>query len=154
MFQSNCLSEQQKGVLEDLFFSTLTVREVLEKWQVDRWVYCKWLTEELFSLEFTRTLELLRLESKLVLARYSSQIAAKMVSLAMEEDSEIARQACMDVITHPDFKDSIADARPDKQEELPPLPPKLASKLLAALADDEDTNNEPRQVDSQSFESS
>jgi hypothetical protein len=54
--------------------------------------YCQWLTEELFNLEFTRMLELLRLESKLVLARFSSQIAVKMVSLAMEEDEKIARQ--------------------------------------------------------------
>jgi hypothetical protein len=36
MFQSDCLTEQQKGVLEDLFSGTLSVREVLEKRQVDR----------------------------------------------------------------------------------------------------------------------
>jgi len=30
MFQSQCLTEQQKGVLEDLFFSSLSVQEVME----------------------------------------------------------------------------------------------------------------------------
>ena len=102
------------------------------------------IAKEPFAREFNRMLEILRLESKLVLARYSSQIAVKMVSLAMEEDSEIARQACMDVINHPDFKtavinhpdfkDSIADAKPDKKEEPCPLPPEMASKWLDDLA--------------------
>ena len=78
-------------------------------------------------------LELLRLESKLVLARYSSQIAMKMVSLTMEEDNEIARQACMDVINHPDFKaanDAKIGHEMDKEEEPPEVPPELASKWL------------------------
>jgi hypothetical protein len=30
MFQSQSLTEQQKGVLEDLFFSSLSVQEVME----------------------------------------------------------------------------------------------------------------------------
>jgi hypothetical protein len=116
--------------------------------QVDRSVYCKWFTEELFSLEYNRMLELFRLESKLVLARFSSQIAMKMVSLAMEEDNEVARQACMDVINHPDFKDSIADAKPDKEEDPCPLLPELASKWLAELANYQESGNEPKQADS------
>ena len=42
MYQSRSLTEQQKGVLEDLFFSTLTVQEVLEKRNIARYEYCKW----------------------------------------------------------------------------------------------------------------
>jgi 23S rRNA G2069 N7-methylase RlmK/C1962 C5-methylase RlmI len=102
--------------------------------------------EESFAREFNRMLEILRLESKLVLARYSSQIAVKMVSLAMEEDSEIARQACMDVINHPDFKEEAADTKSEKSDrvrlgpdgKMQELPPELASKLLKALTDDTD----------------
>ena len=151
MFQSQCLTEQQKGVLEDLFFSTLTVQEVMEKWKASRYEYCKWHLEESFAREFNRMLELLRLESKLVLARYSSQIAVKMVSLAMEEDSEIARQACMDVINHPDFNAAQPAANPSavslpalslpngpnpaaEEPQVSPLPPELASKWLSELA--------------------
>ena len=97
--------------------------------------------------------ELLQLESKLVLLRYSSQIAMKMVSLAMDENSEIARQACMDVINHPDFKaaETIANplgGRPDKKEELCPLPDELASKWLAELEEYQDSINEPKEADS------
>jgi len=135
------LSEQQKGVLEDLFSSTMSIREVLEKRQIDRSEYCQWLEQELFVSKFNRMLELLRLESKLVLARYSSQIAAKMISLAMEEDSEISRQACSDVIKHPDFKEDIGEKRKEKDApyltedgKLRELPPELASKLLDTLA--------------------
>jgi hypothetical protein len=151
MFQSDCLTEEQKGVLEDLFSGTNTIREILEKRRVDRSEYSQWLTQESFYLEFNRMLELLRLESRLVLARYSSQIAAKMISLAMEEDSEVARQACMDVINHPDFKDKAADAKPQKDEQQNPIPPELASRLLNELADYQDSNNETKQADSPLF---
>jgi hypothetical protein len=134
------LSDQQKGVLDDLFSGTMSVKEVLEKRQVDRTEYSRWLEDDLFVLEFNRMLELLHLESRLVLARYSSQIAARMISLAMEEDSEISRQACMGVINHPHFKaDKIDQQKEKKKEDLTTqLPPEVASKLLTALTEDEE----------------
>lgn len=148
MYQSQCLTEQRKGVLEDLFFSTMTVREVLEKRHVDCSEYCKWFAEESFNLEFRKMLELFRLESKLALARYSSQVAMKMVSLALDEDNEIARHACIDVINHPDFKKAEADAKPDKEEEPPEIPPELASKWLNDLSNYRDSCKEPKQTNS------
>jgi hypothetical protein len=92
--------------------------------------------EEAFAFEFRRLLELKRLESKLILSRYSSQVAKRMIGLAMSEDEQIARAACMDVINHPDFKKADADARPAAEEpqEPCPLPPELASKWLDELA--------------------
>jgi hypothetical protein len=134
MNQSQLLNEQQLDVLNDLFFTNLDMGEILEKHKVERLAYCQWFMEEPFVLEFRRLLELKRLESKLILSRYSSQVAKRMISLAMSEDEQIARAACMDVINHPDFKDSIVPARPDKKEEPPTLPPELASKWLDELA--------------------
>jgi hypothetical protein len=117
--------------------------------------YCKWFAEELFAIEFNRMLEILRLESKLVFARFSSQISVKMVSLAMEEDNEIARAVCMDVINHPDFKaaEPIVNFAVEEQEE-PPLPSELASKWLDDLANYKfptppaESNNESKEADS------
>ena len=122
--------------------------EILEKHKVDHLQYCQWFMEEAFVLEFNRLLELKRLESKLILARYASGVAKRMISLAMSEDEQIARAACMDVINHPDFKDSIADAKPDKEEDPCPLLPELASKWLAELANYQESGNEPKQADS------
>ena len=130
----------------------LSTRFSTAQMQIDA-EYCKWFAEELFVCEFNRMLEILRLESKLVLARYSSQIAVKMVSLAMEEDSEIALQACMDVINHPDFKAAEPAANPAAEEqEEPPLPPEMASRWLSELAEYRDSNKEPKQDDSPLFE--
>ena len=77
--------------------------------------------------------------------RFSSQIAKRMIGLAMSEDERIARQACMDVINHPDFKNTIANAKPDKDEEPLPIPPELASKWLSELANYRDSGNEPKE---------
>jgi hypothetical protein len=144
MVQSRSLTEQQKGVLEDLLSSKLTIREVLKKRQIDRDVYCQWCMEDLFSIAFNNTLALLRLESRLVFARYSSDIAMKMVSLAMEEDSEIARQACMDVINHPDYKEE-EESKMDGGN-IPEMSPELASKMLDLVANHQDSCNESKQA--------
>jgi predicted DNA-binding protein YlxM (UPF0122 family) len=154
MNQSQLLNEQQLDVLNDLFFTDLDMGEILEKHKVERLAYCQWFMEEPFVLEFRRLLELKRLESKLILARYSSGIAKRMIGLAMSEDEQVARQACSDVINHPDFKNPIADAGPDKEEEPCPLPPELASKWLDDLANYKfppapgETSNEPEEDDS------
>jgi hypothetical protein len=73
------LSEQQKGVLEDLFSSTMSIREVLEKRQIDRSEYCQWLEQELFVSKFNRMLELLRLESKLRVRAPSASLGKPLV---------------------------------------------------------------------------
>jgi hypothetical protein len=143
MFQQESLTEQQKGVLEDIFFSKLTIQEILERRQIDRYVYCQWFTDELFAIEYNKTLALLHLESKLVFARYTSKIAEKMISLAMEEDEKIALEACRDVINHPDFKDEepvkIEHWAGSHNGDLPEMSDELASKLLDVVANHQDS---------------
>jgi hypothetical protein len=152
MSNSQMLNEQQLDVLNDLFFTDFDIGEILEKHKAEHLAYCQWFMEEAFVLEFRRLLELKRLESKLILARYSSGIAKRMIGLAMSEDEQVARQACMDVINHPDFKDALSIAQPASQEsasavkeEYPPIPPDLASKWLAELANYRDSSNEPKE---------
>ena len=149
MNQSQLLNEQQLNVLNDLFFNDLDTGEILEKHKVGHLVYCQWFMEEAFAFEFRRLLELKRLESKLILARYSSQVAKRMIGLAMSEDEQIARATCMDVINHPDFKAAEMVANPAAEEpELLPLPPEMASKWLSEWANYRDSSNESKEADS------
>jgi hypothetical protein len=139
MFKSKYLTKKQKGVLEDLFSGTLTVQEVLEKWYVTRRTYFRWHAQEFFASEFKRLLNLTQIESELVCARYSAQVAMKLVSLTVAEKDEIARKACMNVINHPSRKTKnqiVTKNLPIPEETYPPLPPEVQSKLLAFLADD------------------
>ena len=104
MLKSKYLTKKQKGVLEDLFSGSLTVQEVLEKWYVTRRTYFRWHAQEFFAAEFKRLMNLVHSESDLICARYSAQVAMKLVSLTVAEKDEIARKACMNVINHPSRK--------------------------------------------------
>ena len=146
MLKSKFLTKKQKGVLEDLFYGTLTVQEVLEKWRVTRRTYFRWHAQEFFASEFKRLMGLVHSESELICARYSAEVAMKLVSLTVAEKDEIARKACMAVTNHPSRNvktQIVAKNLPIPEEPLPELPPEVQSKLLAFLADDTVIYNKP-----------
>jgi hypothetical protein len=132
------LSKKQRGVLVDLFSGQFTVQEVLEKRKVTRRTYYRWHAQQYFAAEFKRLLNLARTEHQLVFARYASDIATKLVSLTTAEKEETARRACMDVIANHLRKAKSIDDAKDKplDAQLPELPPDVASRLLAALANE------------------
>jgi hypothetical protein len=139
MLKSKYLTKRQKGVLEDLFSGSLTVQEVLEKWRVTRRTYFRWHAQEFFASEFKRLLSIVHSESELICARYSAEVAMKLVSLTVAEKEEVARKACMAVINHPSRKtinQIVTKNMPAPEEPLPEIPPEVQSKLLAFLADD------------------
>ena len=139
MLKSKYLSKKQRGVLEDLFSGGLTVQEVLEKWKVTRRTYYRWHAQEFFAAEFKRLMNLTRCESELIFARYAADVAAKLVNLTFAEKDEIARKACMDVINYPNrrAKNHVESKKlPITEPEPEPLPPEVASRLLAALANE------------------
>jgi membrane carboxypeptidase/penicillin-binding protein len=149
MLYSKYLTKRQRGVLVDLFSGKFTEREVLEKRKVTRRTYHRWHAQEYFAAEYKRLLELVRSESQLVFARYSSDIAMKLVTLAAAEKEETARKACMDVIVNHDNKTKLKGKNDSKpiEEPLPELPPEVASRLLAALANDDDDDDDDDEKD-------
>jgi hypothetical protein len=138
MLYSMYLSKKQRGVLIDLFSGRFTVQEVLDKRKVTRRTYYRWHAQQYFAAEFKRLLNLARTEHQLVFARYASDIATKLVSLTTADKDETARRACMDVIANHLRKARTIDDAKDKpvDEHLPELPPDVASRLLAALANE------------------
>lgn len=133
------LSKKQLAVIEDLFSGQFDEQAVLDKHNVSRAVYNRWLADEQFDDEFSRRIASAHRQSELIIARYAPLAAAKLVQLTDSEKEETARRACLDIISLPKFaaKESEQSSEPqsasDKQAEL--LPPTTCSILLAALAE-------------------
>ena len=89
---------------------------------------------------------------------YANTAAGKLLILTQSDNEETAIRSCVEVLKLAnqieEMKRAKQEAEAAKAAQEPPLPPELASKLLAALADDDDTNNEPKEADSPPFESS
>ena len=141
------LTKRQLGVIDDLFGAELDERAILEKHNVSRNVYNKWLSDERFKAEISRRVTSARLQSEALIARYSLLAAAKLVQLIESEKEETSRRACLDIISLPNSK-AKKRIRDGKTQKAPPqtfgqskaLPPRTASRLLEALA--ESKNNQ------------
>jgi predicted DNA-binding protein YlxM (UPF0122 family) len=138
MLYSMYLTKKQRGVLADLFSGQFTVQEVLGKRKVSRRTYHRWHAQECFAAEFKRLLDLTRNEYKLILARYASDIAMKLVSLTAADKDETARRACIAALANHVRKAGITDddKNQPQDERFPEIPPDVASRLLAALANE------------------
>lgn len=142
------LTKRQKGVLEDLFSGRFSEEEILEKRKVSRRTYHRWLGQEFFVAEFKRLVKITQHKCELIFARYAAEVASKMVSLAGAEKEEIASKACMYVINYPErnLKKGVESKKPPEEEPLPDLPPEVASRLLAAIADERRRMDEKRRM--------
>jgi len=133
------LTKRQSAVIEQLFNGELSEQQVLEKYRVSRTLFSRWLGDELFVREFERRITSARLAGQALIARYSLVAAAKLVALTESQNPETARKACLDVISLPAKTDNNRQSPPADEEPadeaLEQLPPALAERLLAALAE-------------------
>ena len=135
MSDTKGITRKQLAVIEDLFAGELDEQQVFEKHRINKRVYDKWLTEENFAGEFDRRIKSAHRQGELIIARFANVAAVKLVALTESANPETARKACLDVINYLRQK---AEPNPEEQpeaENLPDLPPELASRLLAALAE-------------------
>ncbi len=133
------LSDRQTAVLEDLFDSELDEQGVLEKHRVRRSTYNKWLTEKPFAEQFSRYVTRARRRSELLLAKYCSLAAAKLVELTTSKKGETARKACLDIINQPKIATEAERSEKDGNKEAAQLSGATASKILAVLAEEKST---------------
>jgi len=141
MSESKRLTKRQRAVIEDLFADHANEREVLDKHNVSPALFNQWLGDEQFCECFERRIARAYRQARLTLARHAPQAAQRLIELTRCRKEDLARRACLDIITPP------ADARP---KETPPpaaandptaeLPPETATRLLAALAGTSDEN--------------
>lgn len=130
------LSKKQLGVIDGLFAGE-DEQMVLGRFKVSRGVFNNWHGSEEFCVEFGRRLSALNRQSELIITRYASFAAAKLVELTESENHETSRKACLDIITL-----SRQSGAVEKESEVvrpegrfaEQLSAEKASMVLAALA--------------------
>jgi hypothetical protein len=130
-------NKKQLAVLDDLFASDLSAEQILEKHRVTNSLYSRWQSDDSYIAELDRRIELLGRNSRILIAKYSSIAAAKLIALTDSANQETARKACLDIISL--LKDENPKTRPDSADPqpgtLPKIAPALAEKLLATIAE-------------------
>lgn len=134
------LSKRQLAVIDDLFGGELDEQAVLDKHKVSRNVYNRWLADENFCAEFERRIDSARRQGELIIAKYASLAAAKLVQLTESKSQETARKACLDIISLPPAAakkpQASSETEPAGEQEQPQLSDQTVSRLLAALAEE------------------
>ena len=136
------LTKKQLSMLDDLFNGDLDEHEVLLKHKLSRNIYNKWLSEEGFAERFSHYINGLNRQSELLIARYATLAAVKLVDLTESENQETARKACLDIISFSLAKKTVSKVKGDGKgvkeadKRAARLPTKTARRLLAALAEE------------------
>jgi len=142
MARRKYLNQRQLTVLDDLFNSDLDEQAVLDKHNVRRSTYDRWLADKLFAERFKQYVNGLKRRSELLMAKYSCLAAAKLVELTASDNAETARKACLDIISQPknaaDRTEQSDQAQKDSIQQVEQLSEQAASKLLAALAEEKE----------------
>jgi hypothetical protein len=143
------LSKRQLAVIEDLFAGELDEQAILDKYNVGKRLYNKWLSDDRFIRQFNEHISRAYRQSQLIIARYAPLAAAKLVQLTACEKEETARKACLDILSLPtgvgknlviNSDNAVSGPRYCLGQEDPAdsrLSPQTASRLLAALADEQ-----------------
>ena len=134
MSNTKGITRKQLAVIDDLFAGELEEQQIFEKHRINKRVYDKWLAEENFADEFDRRVKSAHRQGELIIARFANVAAAKLVELTSSENQETSRKACLDVINYLRQKVEPGPEDQPEVEKLPDLPPEVASRLLAALA--------------------
>lgn len=148
MSESKQLTKRQSAVLDDLFVGELEEPAILEKHHVRRREYDRWLADERFTGQLELRIAHAHRQGRITLARYAATAAVKLVELAASGEGETARKACLDIIALPATA-AGQDLRADRADQGPTvpaaagLPPELAGRLLAVLAQDRQAKGSP-----------
>lgn len=137
MAEQKQLTKRQRSLLDDLFSADSDTEQVLKKHDVTTSVFNRWQADENFAAEFNNRIAVMYRQSELIIARYSTLAAAKLVQLTESKSQETARKACLDIIQPPKtMTKKQSTTQPDDQpEDAVKISSKNASKILAVLAD-------------------
>jgi len=136
--EKRVLNSRQVAVVDDLFAGDIDEAGVLQKHQLSRSVYRKWLADEVFTAELDLRIESAMRQSKMIIARFAPVAAFKLVRLTDCEKEETARKACIDIISTQAQTSPENDARDDEKPGPPTtvLSAETASKMLQLLAEE------------------
>jgi len=129
------LTPRQLAVVDDLFEGGVDEAGVLAKHKVSTQLYRAWLADELFADELRFRIESARRAGEIIIARYTPTAAIKLVGLIDSDKAETVRKACLDILAAGRQPEAAITDTAGPNEHQPALPPDLASKLLAVLAE-------------------
>ncbi len=136
MRRTRNLTQRQRAVIEDLFSGELEEQAVLDKHNVSPTLYHRWLGDDRFIEQFEQRIAQAYRTGRIILARYAALAATRLVELTDCEKEETARKACLDIIAlHHPAPASASRVEEDQTDPAATLTPETASRLLAALAD-------------------
>ena len=130
------LNKKQLDIVEELFLGNLEEYEIIEKYKLTKRLFHKLMADEVFINEMESRIRSSRLKGRLLIARYTSVAASKLVELTQDEKEETARKACVDIISMPiERAQKDSENHSDKSKSRQRIAPELASKLLEVLAE-------------------
>jgi len=130
------LTKKQLAVIDEIFNGELTEQQILNKYEISRTIFNNWLSDKTFTEHFDKRVAAAYLQSSAYLARYAALAASKLVHLTESDKPDIARRACLDIISM--LKGSNENPQLQKQEPKTPqqtLSSETAGRILAALAE-------------------
>ncbi len=133
------LTKRQLAVIEELFAGQLEEQAILDKYKLSRKLYDKWWNDDGFSEQFEKRIADAYRQSTVMIARYAHVAAAKLIQLTDSEKPEVARKACLDIISMP-ILTANKKAQPSDEPQSPDtqfpfsFTAETAGKLLAVLA--------------------
>jgi hypothetical protein len=134
------LTKRQFGVLDDLFDGDMDEKAVLERHNVNRRVYCRWLVDEVFGKELRLRIESARRSSEIIIAKAGPKAAEKLVLLTdSEKNQETARKACLDIISRGQVKERKRQVKKkaDVDKKVAEIAGPVAAKILEVLAEED-----------------
>jgi len=141
MSKEKPLSARQLAVIEDLF-EDKQEQEILEKHNLSRKLYNKWLSDGAFTSHLDRRIVWEYRRCEFMLAHHALEAVTNLVKLTDPKQPETARKACLDIITMRSAANRLADspAVPGDNPTSPPeslnLSSEAAGKILAVLAEE------------------
>ncbi len=140
------LTRRQLAVVADLFEGRMDETEILARHKVSTRLYRAWLDDELFEDELKFRIDSARRSGELIIARYTPVAAAKLIGLIDSDKDETVRRACLDIMSAARERIESGPVDPAAQnagDSRADLPPALASKLLAVLAEHSEDSATP-----------
>ncbi len=134
MQNKNTLTKRQLAVIDELFSGDCDQQQVLEKYKISKRLYDKWQNNQNFIDEFNRRITNARRQGELIIAKYASLAAAKLVALTESENQETARKVCLDIISARGMTVREQGQADLIEKNYQQLSAETASQLLAALA--------------------
>jgi hypothetical protein len=99
MVKEKHLSNRALNVIEELFNTNLYEQPVLNKYNVSKHLYNKWLLDETFVEQLDKQIAIAYHRSSVFIARSAPFAAIRLVLLTLSDNPETAHKACMDIFS-------------------------------------------------------